>query len=297
MGSINIDLVARAPHFPVPGESLIGNSFETHPGGKGANQAVACARLGVETHMVGCLGMDVFGGALRQSLQANGVHIEGVLEKPQVSSGVAVITLNNTGENNIIIIPGANGLVGAANLSYLESLLPQCSTLLMQLEIPLEAVLGAARLAHQRGVRVILDPAPAHPLPNDLYPLLDLITPNQTEAQLLTNQPPDEPQRAADILLGRGVKQVIIKMGSAGAYYTDGHTRQFLPPFKVTPVDTVAAGDAFNGGLASALDLGLPLAVALRWAMGTGALSVTKSGAQESMPTHGELEAFLAAQP
>jgi len=298
LGSINIDLVARAPRFPLPGESLLGSSFETHPGGKGANQAVACARLGANTYMLGCIGTDVFGSALRDSLQSNGVQADYVTAHSNVASGVAQITVTDAGENEIVIIPGANALVGQENLNHLVALLPTASALLIQLEVPLEIVVKAARLAHEKGVSVILDPAPAQAVPPELFSYVDILTPNQVEAQFYTGQnaiTPDETKRAAELLLQRGVRRVIIKMGGTGAYYSDGQTSRFLPAFTVNAVDSVAAGDAFNGALAAAIDLGFDFDVALQWALATGALSVTKKGAQESMPTRAELRAFLAA--
>jgi ribokinase len=208
LGSINMDLVAKAPHLPAPGETVTGHEFVTMPGGKGANQAVACARLGGTAKMIGRVGADLFGAELLSSLQAHGVDVAGVTVDNGRASGIAQIAVDDTGENNIIVVPGANGLVGPAELAHLETALQQATVLLLQCEIPLDTVIASARLAQERGVLVILDPAPARPLPADLYPLIDIITPNETETALLLGFPiTGEPamQHACDQLLARGV--------------------------------------------------------------------------------------------
>ncbi len=295
-GSINMDLVVRTPRLPVAGETLTGHSFFTAPGGKGANQAVAGARLGAATRMIGRVGDDVFGAALCDGLRADNVNIAGVLAQPGISSGTAVIAVNDAAENTIIVVPGANGQVGAEDLVRLDAALVGTSALLLQLEVPLAAVINAAQLARQRGVTVILDPAPAQPLPDALYRAADIITPNETEAAALVGfaiDGEDAAEHAAQALLARGVRQVIIKLGGRGAYWHDGAKGSFVPAFQVSAADTVAAGDAFNGGLAAALDTGIPLAEALRWGMAAGALSTTKAGAQPSLPTRDDVLALL----
>jgi ribokinase len=263
------------------------------PGGKGANQAVACARLGGTAKMIGRVGADLFGAELLSSLQAHGVDVAGVTVDNGRASGIAQIAVDDTGENNIIVVPGANGLVGPAELAHLETALQQATVLLLQCEIPLDTVIAAARLAQERGVLVILDPAPARPLPADLYPLIDIITPNETETALLLGFPiTGEPamQHACDQLLARGVKQVIIKLGARGVFVSGLGLR---PSFPVTAVDTVAAGDAFNGSLAAALHQGLSFAEALNWGLAAGALAVTHPGAQAAIPTLAQLHTFL----
>ncbi|MFO7167411.1 MAG: ribokinase [Chloroflexota bacterium] len=298
-GSINMDLVAQTPRLPAPGETIAGRTFFTVPGGKGANQAVAAARLDAPTKMVGRVGQDVFAATLRESLAAAGVDIAGVSETPG-PSGVAVIAVDDAGENSIIVVPGANGAVGADDVARLERALDGARVLLLQLEVPLPAVLSAAQAARRRGVTVILDPAPAADLPAELYALADLITPNETEAAHLTGfavRDLDAAERAAQELLARGVGMAVIKMGGRGILAADRSGSTHYPAFPVTPVDTVAAGDAFNGGVAAALSAGLPIDEALRWGCAAGAISVTRAGAQPSMPTRHELLALLQTRP
>lgn len=295
-GSINIDLVSRTPHLPAPGETVQGHSFTTTPGGKGANQAVACARLGAWTRMIGRVGDDAFRLPLLDNLRANGVDAIGVGQVAHMSSGVAVISVDDRAENNIIIVPGANGAIDQSDLARLGESLHDARILLLQLEIGIDYVVAAAQMAKQRHIPVILDPAPARPLPDELYPMVDILTPNETEAAALVGYPiadPAEVERAAQDLLTLGARSVVIKLGSNGAYWADGAADGFMPAFKVSAIDTVAAGDAFNGGLAVALSEGHDLATAVRWGTAAGALATTKHGAQESMPARRELEALL----
>jgi len=296
-GSVNMDLVARSARLPKPGETLTGHTFQTFPGGKGANQAVACARLGAKTFMVGRVGGDVFGKELKDELGAAGVDHANVVVDDNTSSGVALIAVEESAENMIIVIPGANGGVDEQDLRRLEGVLTQSKVLLLQLEIPLKMVIAAAKLAKEKDVKAILDPAPAQVLPDEVYPLLDIVTPNETEAELLVGFPIKTKQdaaKAAKILKGRGVQDVVIKMGSRGAFASMDGEEEFYEPFQVTAVDSVAAGDAFNGALAVALSEGLPIEDAIRWGMAGGALSVTKEGAQPAMPTRNELQTFLS---
>jgi len=245
--------------------------------------------------MIGRVGDDVFGEALRQSLRGYGVDVAGVTTQPG-PSGVAVIAVDDAAENTIIVVPGANATLGAADLALLDAALADARVLLLQLEVPLDAVVAAARLGRQRGVTVLLDPAPAQPLPLELYALTDIITPNETEAAALVGFPirdAGEAVRAAQALLERGARRAIVKLGSRGAYWADGATGELAPAFPVEAIDTVAAGDAFNGGLAAALDAGLAFAESIRWGLAAGALSVTKAGAQQSMPSREEVAALL----
>jgi ribokinase len=297
-GSINMDLVVRTPRLPTPGETLTGHTFFTAPGGKGANQAVACARLGVPTRMVGRVGDDLFGEQLRASLRSFGVQDDGVLTTPG-PSGVALIAVDDTAENTIVIVPGANGAVSIADIPRLERALDGARALLLQLEVPIETVVAAARAAHTRGVTVILDPAPALPLPDELYALADIITPNEHEATTLTGIAVHDDQgaiAAARALIARGARRVALKLGARGALTADTEGEQFWSSFTVTPVDTVAAGDAFNGGLAVALSEGRSFDEAIRWGLAAGALSVTRHGAQPSMPERNEVLTLLAQE-
>lgn len=294
-GSVNMDLVARVSRFVRPGETIIGEGFTTVPGGKGANQAVAAARLGAGVRMVGRVGQDAFGQALLSALRGQGVDTGGVAVVPG-SSGVAVIEVEAGGENRIVVIPGANGTLGAADLARLDAALDGAGVLLLQLEVPLPAVLAAARLAHARGVRVMLDPAPARDLPAELYALTDVMTPNESETAVLVGFPvqsEEDVEKAARELLSRGVREVLIKRGSRGAFWMNGKMAQAFPAFPVEALDTVAAGDAFNGGLAAALGEGRRMAEAIRWASATGALAVTRPGAQSSLPSRAEVLALL----
>ncbi len=299
-GSINMDLVATAPKLPVPGETLLGHNFFTVPGGKGANQAVALARLGVNTYMVGRVGDDSFGNQLLKTLLAAGVNIENILVDENARSGVALISIDDAGENQIIVVPGANGCVDSTDVDNLNSLLPNCRVLLMQFEIPLPSILLAAQAAKRLGVKVILDPAPVlKEIPAELYPLVDVITPNETEIGQLVGFAVNDLEaaaRATNILLQRGVGCAIAKLGVKGVICATGEETFFVPAFPVETVDTVAAGDAFNGGLAAAMVEELPLRQAVVWGAAAGAIAATTSGAQSSMPTKDVLRNFLQAR-
>jgi len=292
-----MDLVARTPRLPIPGETLVGHNLLTIPGGKGANQAVAIAQLGVPTQIVGRVGGDSFGSQLINSLQTAGVQTEHVLVDEAVSSGVAAIAVDDAGENQIIIISGANGRVDETDVGRLKRLLTGAIALLLQFEIPMSAVLSAAKAAKQAGVTVILDPAPAQmDLPVELYSLVNIITPNEIEAGQLVGFPVDGLEaaaKAADVLRQRGVGTAIVKLGAKGAFCATKAETFFVPAFPVSAVDTVAAGDAFNGGLAAAIAEGLPLRQAVIWGAAAGALAATKIGAQSSMPERKTFNAFL----
>ncbi len=296
-GSINMDLVARTARLPAPGETVAGSAFTTVPGGKGANQAVACARLGAPTLMVGRVGDDPFGVELRAALRSAGVDDSGVAVTTG-ASGIAQIAVDGTGQNTIIVVPGANGAVGAEDVARLDAALPGAKALLLQLEVPLHAVAEAARAARHHGVPVILDPAPAPStgLPDALYRLADILTPNESEAEALVGfalESDEDMRRAAERLRARSGGAVLLKRGARGGLLLDDSGELWLPPFHVTVVDTVAAGDACNAGLAVALAEGRPLAEAARWGMAAGAVAVTRPGAQAAMPTREELLALL----
>ena len=296
-GSINIDLAAKTPRLPLPGETIIGSNFFTAGGGKGANQAVAAARLGTSTHIIGRVGNDKFAEELLTNLQSYGLDIDNILIDKNTHSGVAIIAVDDSGQNNIIVIPGANNNVGEADIERLKKLLPGSTALLLQLEIRLEFVLKAAKAARETGGRVILDPAPAcSDLPLEIYRLIDIITPNEVEASQLVGFPVNNPETAilaAKHLQERGVKNVIVKLGDRGAVAVTADETFFAPAFAVDAIDTVAAGDAFNGGLAAALDAGLSLSEAVVWGSAAGALCTTKVGAQVAMCDRATFDKFL----
>ncbi|BAZ28844.1 ribokinase [Cylindrospermum sp. NIES-4074] len=299
-GSINIDLVATAPRLPVAGETLLGDDFFKVPGGKGANQAVALARLGIPTQIVGRVGADSFGEELIKNLQASGVKTDNIFIDETVSSGVAIINVDHHGENQIVVVPGANGRVNQEDIERLSHLLPEATAILLQLEIPIATVVAAAQAAHNANITVILDPAPAQShLPDELYPLVDIITPNEVEAGQLVGFAVDGEETAAKataVLLQKGVKCAVIKLGAKGVYCATAEESFFIPAFPVHAVDTVAAGDAFNGGLAAAVTAGLSLHQAVIWGAAAGALATTKRGAQTSLPDKFTFERFLQQQ-
>ena len=294
-GSLNMDLVAQVPRLPQAGETLLGTGFATVPGGKGANQAVAAARLGAPTTMVGRVGNDSFGPLLCDSLRVAGVTTELVVAD-HGPSGVALIAVDGVGENQIVVVPGANGHVDASDVGRLP-LTAEASVLLMQFEIPLMAVQAAAERASDH--LVIVDPAPARAdLSASFYGLIDILTPNQTEASQLTGMEVHDvatAMEAAQILRQRGTSTVIVKLGSQGAVAVSKSEVFHLPAFQVAAVDTVAAGDAFNGGLAVALWEGQSLRESMTWASAVAALSVMNAGAQPSMPTREQVEDFLGS--
>lgn len=295
-GSLNMDLVARVPRLPGAGETLAGLSFVTVPGGKGANQAVAVARLGMPTVMVGRVGSDSFGQTLLQALQASGVQTGGVCVDEAHHTGVALITVSQAGENHIVIIPEANGQLDEDDVHRCCQYLVGASLLLLQLEIPLGVVQAVAVAARERGVPVILDPAPAQELPSELYACVSILTPNALEAGQLLGFPVtdiDAAAEAATILRQRGVDTVIITLGRQGVFCATATEAFHVPAYPVDVVDTVAAGDAFNGGLAAGLTEGLSLKQAVLWGTAASALSVMRPGAQSSLPNRPLLEQFL----
>lgn len=295
-GSINMDLTTYVPHLPAPGETLLGHSFMTVPGGKGANQAVAAARIGAPVKLVGRIGDDGFGREIALALRSEGVDTSHMDIDTQHPTGLAVISVDDAAENTIIVIPGANGALDRTDVQRCIRLLDKAKVLLIQLETPIEVSMAVAAAAKERGVTVILDPAPASNIPMKFYPLIDYLTPNETETRALTGIWPsttEEAEHAAADLLKRGAKTVVIKMGSRGLYYSDGKNAEPVKPYPVVAVDTVAAGDAFNGGLAVALSEGRALAEAVRWGAAAGALAVTQAGAMPSMPYRDDVERLM----
>jgi ribokinase len=300
VGSINMDLVARTPRIPLAGQTLIGSGFTTTPGGKGANQAVAAARLGYPVEMVGMVGggapgeadQDVFGQALLENLAAAGVGIAAV-ERVAGPSGVAPILLGDNGENSIVVIPGANGKVDDAAVDRQAALICSAGMVLCQLELPLATVSRVLALCAEAGVPVMLDPAPAAPLPDRIWNQVAWFTPNETEASFYLGKKL-EPEEAAKLLLQRGLRGVVLKRGGEGAYVAlAGGKAEWVRPFCVKAIDTVGAGDCFNGAFAVALLEGRDPWTAARFASAAAAISVTRRGAQASMPSRAETDDFL----
>jgi ribokinase len=293
VGSINMDLVARAPRIALAGETLTGTGFETTPGGKGANQAVAVARLGYPVAMVGMVGEDVFGQALLDNLSNAGVDT-GAVARVSGPSGVAQIQVSDDGQNSIIVVPGANGRVEPAYIYQHERLIRSAGMVLCQLEVPMETVAGTLELCAAASVPVMLDPAPAARLPDTVWPQIAWFTPNESEAALYVGKELPVADSAKQ-LLAKGVKGVVLKRGGEGAYVSFARGKDaWVPAFAVKAIDTVGAGDCFNGAFAVGLLEGHDASGAARFASAAAAISVTRRGAQASMPTRSEVDEFLA---
>ncbi len=291
VGSINLDFVATAATLPAPGETVTGASLARHPGGKGANQAVAAARLGADVALVGATGDDAFGRQLREGLAAEKVDLRHVAQLVDSASGTASITVAG-GENQIIVVPAANARVTPAQIERAQALIARADAVLVQMEIPLETVEATLRLGHRLGVPVILNPAPAQKLPIDWLQLARYVTPNQHELAILLGADPDEDFRT---LMQRAPCPVVLTRGSEGAWYREQGEPIHQSGFNVDVVDSTGAGDTFNAALAVFLHEGL--AAAVRKACAAAALSVTRLGAQGGMPGLREVDAFFAQQP
>lgn len=294
VGSINMDLVVRAPRHPLPGETILGSDFQTFPGGKGANQAVAAARIGGKVKMIGRVGNDAFSDVLLANLEKDGIDTKFVLRTSDVASGVALITVSEAGQNNIVVVPGANARLTPADIHAAEAAFEGASVVLLQLEIPLDAVAEAVKVARKHGAKVVLNPAPAVALSEELLSQVDTLIPNESELALLTNM--QDTLLAANKLKSLGIQRLIVTLGSNGVLVLEGESQQRIPPHHVTVVDTTAAGDAFVGAYAVALDAGKQTLAAAAWGNAAGALAVTKSGAQPSLPDRATLAAFIEKQ-
>ena len=287
LGSLNIDFVVRAPRLPSPGETISGEEFTTSAGGKGANQAVAAARLGASTKMIGRVGRDVFGDMLLDSLRSDGVDISAVAIDGETETGTALITVADDGRNSIVVVPGANATVGRTELDALKSVIEGADVLLLQLEIPIEVVETAASIAASKEVAVILDPAPARSLPDRLLRHCTWITPNEREAEILTGVVVTDQESVAEAahrLLTMGSKNVVITLGPRGCYCAFSHEGFFVPAPHVEAIDTVGAGDAFNGALAVGLAQNRPIRALLEAACAAGAGASALRGAQTRSP-------------
>jgi ribokinase len=296
VGSLNADLVVRVGRFPRPGETLTGEGFARFPGGKGANQAYAAARLGGAVRMVGRVGNDDLGVWLVEHLRGAGIDTGAVGVDEAAGTGLALITLDATGQNTIVLVPGANAALGEAHLALADASIRGASVLLLQLEVPLATVEAAARRARDARALVILDPAPAQSVPASLMQLVDCLTPNEGELAELTGggriENSDDLVRRARLLIGQGARRVIVKWGAYGAVLVDTRVHRW-PAHRVNAVDTTAAGDAFNGALAVALCDGRTFEEAGAFATAAAAISVTRHGAQPGMPSRHEVEALL----
>jgi len=298
IGSSNTDLVIRANKLPSPGETVLGGAFFTAAGGKGANQAVAAARAGAQVTFVARMGCDDFGAQALSAFQREEIDTQWIVSDPHLPSGVAFILVDDRGENSIVVASGANAALSPDQIQ--DQAYEDAEICLLQLEIPLETVVHAASLSKKNKTRVVLNPAPAANLPEEIWPHLFLITPNQTEAEHLTGISPNSPQniaKAADKLLQKGAQNAIITLGAQGAFLATPDQTLHIPAFKATPIDTTGAGDAFNGALSCALSENQALETAIRFACAAGVLTVGKAGAQPAIPTRDQIDALLANLP
>ena len=299
LGSINADHVISVPHFPRPGETLIGNNYAIAYGGKGANQAVAAARLGAQVNFIGCIGDDDIGREMKNAFARDGINTTPIVQVDGQTTGIAMIQVAQSGENSIVISAGANACLDEKSVTTFATEIIHADYLLMQLETPLGAVIQAAKLAKDNKTKVVLNPAPAQYLPDDLLHCIDIITPNETEAEILTGvnvKDENSAKAAADIFHAKGIETVLITLGAKGVYASHRGKGKVIAGFRVQPVDTTAAGDTFNGAFITALLEDKPLEEAIRFAHAAAALSVMKKGAQPSIPSREETLMFLAQQ-
>ena len=296
-GSLNMDLVVQAPKIPIPGETVLGHDFGTFPGGKGANQAVAAARQGAEVTFVGRVGADAFGEQLLAGLGSEGIETRWIGTDSNAPTGVALITLDAEGQNSIVVASGANHQLLPEHISAAKRAFSEADLLLLQLETPLPTVMAAARRAKLLGLKVVLNPAPAQPLPQELMALVDVLIPNESETALLTGMSIDSLQEAATAaqeLLTFGVDCVVMTLGDQGALIVQPDQAPIqVPSYQVEVVDTTAAGDSFVGSFAVALATGQSLETAVQRGCGAGALATTRLGAQPSIPTQKQVDDLL----
>ena len=300
LGSVNADHVISVPQFAKPGETLMGNNYHIAYGGKGANQAVAAARLGANIDFIACIGNDDIGRAMKTAFASDGMNTEAVVEISNQMTGIAMIQVAASGENSIVISAGSNAHLNEDIVNKFSHKITEADALLMQLETPLSAVILAAKLAKQAGTKVILNPAPAQALPDELLNQLDMITPNETETEILTGiKVTDEESavKAAEVFHNKGIETVLITLGSKGVFLSQKDQKgQIISGFRVEAKDTTAAGDTFNGALMTALLEDKPLVEAIRFAHAAAAISVTRQGAQPSIPSREETLTFLQQQ-
>ena len=304
VGSLNMDFVAAVERLPAPGETVLGRDFQMIPGGKGANQACAAARLAgpsTRVKMVGRVGYDAFGDHLKANLSAAGVDVSFVHATRAQPTGVALIWVDRSGQNSIVVATGANHALAASDVEAMRPVFRRARMVLFQLESPLDTIAAALRLAREEGARTMLDPAPAQPLSAELLASVDILTPNENEALVLLGRPPGrldltQASALARFLRDLGPESVVLKLGDRGSLYCDAQTELFTDAFEVTARDATAAGDVFNAGLAVALAEDRSVAEALRFANAAAAISVTRAGAQSSIPARTEVETLLARE-
>lgn len=297
LGSVNADHVLQVPSFPRPGETLHGHNYQVIPGGKGANQAVAAARLNADTGFIACVGDDAFGINIRENFKMDNINIAGVKMEPNCPTGIAMIQVSDSGENSICISAEANARLTAEAIEPDLERIRAAKYLLMQLETPMSGIEKASRVAKEARTNVILNPAPARELSDELLACVDVITPNETEAEVLTGITvidDDSAQEAANALHRKGIEIVMITLGAKGVWLSENGRGELITGFKVDATDTTAAGDTFNGALVTGLLEDLPLKSAIKFAHAAAAISVTRFGAQTSIPTRSEVDAFLA---
>jgi ribokinase len=295
VGSINMDIVVKSPKLPVKGETVLGEDYIMVPGGKGANQAVAASRLGANVTMFGCLGLDLFGEELLKHLEKEKILTSNIGILPDYATGIALIPVTHQGENFIVVSPGANMGLTPAHIEQGEEVIKNADVMLIQLEISLETVEAALKMAKKHNVITILNPAPAFPLPRALYELIDIITPNETEGSLLVVGDAGQTLSSHEVIAGLnrlGVGKILLTRGGHGVAYQEDNEIREVSAYKVDVVDTTAAGDACNAGLAVALAEKLNFQEAVQFAMKTSALTVTKAGAQPSLPYRREVDSF-----
>jgi len=295
IGSLNMDLVITTPQVPVMGETILGSDFMTAPGGKGANQAVAAARLGGNVSMIGCVGNDMYGMELMQNLLVNNVRVDHVKVEDATSTGVAIIIIQE-GDNCIIVNQAANSLLTPDMINHSEELIKNSNLIVVQLEIPMETVVRALSIAKRHGVKVLLNPAPARKLSDEFLAMVDILTPNETECEIITGitiNCIEDAKNAVEFLNQKGVPQVVVTMGGKGVVYNSSKGIQHKPAPVVQVVDTTAAGDSFSGAIALALSQGKYIDEAVDFANIVGPLTVMKKGAQTSLPTIKDVEDYI----
>jgi len=296
VGSANMDMVVTTDRFPEPGETVFGGRFGMYPGGKGANQAVCAAKLGGRVFFIGKMGKDMMREKLTRSMKNDGVRLDRLIIDPEESTGIALITVDGKGQNEIVVVSGSNMKLLPGDIERERAVFSHVRVVLLQLEVPVQTVVRTAQLARGRAVTVILNPAPARRLPNSLLAMVDYLTPNETELHQLSGLPVTSirsVERAARSLIGKGVKNVLVTIGARGCLMVNDMATKLFPARKVNALDTTGAGDAFNGALAYCLGSGASLEEAIPFANSVAAYAVTRPGAQTSMPTMRDLESFL----